>query len=481
VGAQLRETWSNHTGNQRCEPLQIRRPESVDDLLDAVALGEAEGISVRAIGSGHSWSDVALTGGLMLRPEGLAGMLDDDPAQRQPPAPRRLVRALSGTRVRELNDALWDRGLALPNMGGYDGQTIAGVISTSTHGSGIGFGPLADLARSFDLVASGGRKLRIEPTAGVTDPATYTGDFALRQDDALFRALKTSMGSMGLIHAVTLEVREAFRLTETRTVTTWEAVRAELPDGATLRGSPHWELLINPYARKGDARHTCVITERVPTRADHDAHGAAAHRPLVTELLSRIPITHAVINAAVDLDPNIVPEAMDHTLERIADNEFTQRSYRVFNIGAANLVPAYSSEIGIEMRGDLPQRAVETVFAIADRHRRIGEAYATAPFSLRFVKGTDAPLSMMHGRDTMMIELILQTDTEGGFELLDDYERALIALGGRPHWGQVNRLTAADLRALYGDHVDEWLAARRELDHTGVFDSPFSRRVGLDT
>jgi L-gulono-1,4-lactone dehydrogenase len=480
VSVQLRETWSNHTGNQRCEPLQIWRPESVDDLVEAVALGEQEGIPVRAVGSGHSWSDVALTGGLMLRPEGLSGLLEDDPAQRQPPAPRRLVRALSGTRIRELNEALWDRELALPNMGGYDGQTIAGVISTSTHGSGIGFGPLADLARSFDVVASGGRKLRIEPTDGVTDPATYAGEFELRRDDALFRAQKTAMGSMGLIYAVTLEVQKQFRLTETRTVTTWEDVRAQLPDGATLRSSPHWELLVNPYARANDGRHTCVITERVPTPPGHSANGAAAHRPLVNELLSRIPITHAVINAAIDLDPEIVPEAMDNTLEGIADKEFTQRSYRVFNIGAANLVPAYSSEIGIEMRGDLPRRAVETVFAIADRHRRIGRAYATAPFSLRFVKGTDAPLSMMQGRDTMMIELILQTDTEGGFELLDDYERALLALGGRPHWGQVNRLTAADLRTLYGDRVDDWLAARSELDQTGVFDSPFSRRVGLD-
>jgi L-gulono-1,4-lactone dehydrogenase len=480
VEVQRRETWSNHTGNQRCEPLQILRPESAEDVVEAVALGEREGVPVRAVGSGHSWSDVALTGGLLLRPEGIAGKLDDDPAQRQPPAPGRLVRAQGGTRIRELNAALWDMELALPNMGGYDGQTIAGVISTSTHGTGVAFGPLADLARSFDVVASEGRLLRIEPAGGVTDPDAYDGPFELRQDDALFRALKTGMGSLGVIVAVTLEVREAFRLTETRTLTTWEDVRAELPDGPTLRTSPHWELLVNPYARAKDGRHTCVITERVPTPAGHEAHGDAAHRPLVNELLSRIPLTHAVINAAIDFDPDVVPEAMDHTLERIVDREFTERSYRVFNIGAANLVPAYSSEIGIEMSGDAPQRAVETVFAVAERHRRVGEAYATAPFSLRFVKGTDAPLSMMQGRDTMMIELILQTDTEGGFELLDDYERALIRQGGRPHWGQVNRLTARDLRALYGDRVDDWLAARAELDRTGVFDSPFSRRVGLD-
>ena len=87
---------------------------------------------------------------------------------------------------------------------------------------------------------------------------------------------------------------------------------------------------------------------------------------------------------------------------------------------------------------------------------------------------------MMQGRDTMMIELIMQTGTEGGFELLAGYEDALYACGGRPHWGQVNTLTASRPCARSTARLDDWLAVRRELERDGVFDSPFSRRVGLD-
>jgi hypothetical protein len=87
---------------------------------------------------------------------------------------------------------------------------------------------------------------------------------------------------------------------------------------------------------------------------------------------------------------------------------------------------------------------------------------------------------MMHGRDTMMIELIQATQTEGGYELLGAYEDALYALGGRPHWGQVNTLTGSHdtLRRLY-PQFDRWLAVHDELNADGTFDSPFSKRVGI--
>jgi D-arabinono-1,4-lactone oxidase len=110
----------------------------------------------------------------------------------------------------------------------------------------------------------------------------------------------------------------------------------------------------------------------------------------------------------------------------------------------------------------------------------LGSAYQTSPFSLRFVRASPAYLSMMEGRDTMMIELIQQTDTEGGFELLAAYEDALYELGGRPHWGQVNGLMGPAVRALY-PRLDDWLAAHAELNASGVFDSPFGKRVGFSS
>jgi hypothetical protein len=84
----------------------------------------------------------------------------------------------------------------------------------------------------------------------------------------------------------------------------------------------------------------------------------------------------------------------------------------------------------------------------------------------------------MHGRRTMMIELIMLRRTQGGLELLADYEDALYACEGRPHWGQVNTLTAARVRSLYPG-LDGWLAVHDRLNASGVFDSGFSKRAGL--
>ena len=116
---------------------------------------------MRAVGSGHSWSDVALTTGYLLRPERLNRPLEIS---------GNLVRVEAGMRLRELNRHLDDNGLALSNMGGYDAQTVAGVMSTSTHGSGISFGPIADAVRSTR--ARGERRAGRSASSGATTCST---------------------------------------------------------------------------------------------------------------------------------------------------------------------------------------------------------------------------------------------------------------------------------------------------------------------
>ena len=177
----------------------------------------------------------------------------------------------------------------------------------------------------------------------------------------------------------------------------------------------------------------------------------------------------------LDALPDSAPKRTDQLLGALADNEYTGPSYKVLNIGAANLLPAYSSELAVPLENHA--EAVDRLIAVAARHRDLGRVYHTGLVSLRFVKASPAYMSMMHGRDTMMIELIQATDTEGGFELLGAYEEALYEIGGRPHWGQVNTLTGP-LRRLYPE-FDRWLAVHDELNASRVFDSPFAKRVGI--
>jgi hypothetical protein len=262
-------------------------------------------------------------------------------------------------------------------------------------------------------------------------------------------------------------------------MSTWDEVRAQLLEGGLLRDNGHCEIYFNPYQRDG-VRHCLITTRNEVTREqyDRDPHRA---RHFLAELLSELPITPWVINLIQGLWPSISPSMIDRALTTLADRDYTNVSYRVFNIGTANDLPAYSAEIGVPVdERALHIQAVEKIFEVAARHRALGNAYQSSPISLRFVRASDALMSMMHGRDTMMIELIMLTHTEGGFELLADYEEELYALGGRPHWGQVNTLTGSDglIAAMY-PRLHDWLAVHRRLNASGVFDSPFSKRVGI--
>ena len=256
-----RERWTNHTGNQFIEPLRICEPSSLDELVALVQQAESEGVTIRMVGSGHSWSDVALTTGYLLRPVRLTRLLDDPEALRPQAAATPLVRVEGGIRIRELNAQLALRKLALVQMGGYDGQTVAGVMATATHGSGLEFGPLCDWVRSLDVVGSGGKVWRIEPADGITDPTLYDGPAELVQDDTWFYAALVGMGSLGIVYALTLEVREAFLLKEVRRLSTWEEVEPQLD--AALAAKQHYEVYLNPYERKG--RHRVIVTTRNET------------------------------------------------------------------------------------------------------------------------------------------------------------------------------------------------------------------------
>jgi L-gulono-1,4-lactone dehydrogenase len=503
-----RKRWRNDTGNQRIYPLRQVTPETLEELREIVCEAERDKLPVRAAGSGHSWSDVALTDGVLVHPERLtkplniadaalrAGVADADGhllggSDAAAPTATTLVQVQAGMKIAALNTYLRARELALPNMGGFDGQTVAGVISTSTHGSGIAFGPLSDLVCSLDVVAARGAVYRIEPTDGITDPAAYGAkypDYQLVQDDDWFNAVRVGVGCMGLIYSVILAVRPLFYLREKRWMSTWAQVSEEIaqgPHSRVLQENAHYEVLFSPYPPGLDPKNIddveCLITTRTPVDESEYRRDHRRSRSLLMELTARFPLTPVLIDLAVRLLPSISPFLISKAMKALVNDDYVNISYRVFNIGAANYLPAYSCEIGVPIdEGRLHLEAVERIVEVADQRRRLGGVYHSCPISLRFVKESDSYISMMEGHDTMMIELIMSNHTIGGMELLGAHEEALHNLKGRPHWGQVNSLTGSHgaVQAMYPRYAD-WQGVHEKLNATGVFDSPFGRRVGF--
>jgi hypothetical protein len=475
--------WRNHTGNQSSTVAEVRRPGTVDELAELVREAESRNLTVRAVGSGHAWSDVALTSGIVVDPSRMTGLLDldDGTLTARPAAAPPLVRVLGGTRIRELNEALRDRRLALRNMGGYDGQTIAGVVSTSTHGSGLAFGPFPDMVRSLDLVVAAGEKVRVEPAGGLTDRAAFEaarGDWTLIQEDDAFLSAVCGIGVLGIVHSLVLEVRDRFWMKELREVRGWETIRDSVTAGGAIGGFEHYELFLNPYRNRDGTHHALVTTrEQCPEPPGGESPGRGLQHPL-TELESSLPITGFLLRLLARHLPRLLVKRFDSVLDDMQEHDgYRSISYRVFNIGEANHLPAYSMELGVTLEGDRHLVAVDRILAAAADWAQQG-VYHTSPIALRFVAPSQAYASMMYDQPTMMIELIMVVDSHRGEDLLAGYERDLAGLGVRPHWGQINALTGERVRELY-PRWDAWLETAARFNASGVFDGPFTRRVGI--
>ncbi len=221
---ELRKTWRSYLSFQKVEPLQVWRPKSPHDLVELLGAARQNGCRVKAVGSGHSFSDIATTPDFLVETHTLDRVLPlDKSCLKQPEKPR--IEVESGITVKVLNQKLDELGLALENLGSFDGQTICGAISTGTHGTGVGLGPLAASVESLTVVAANGEVYRVEPRDGITDPAKFRQPgVQLRQDDDWFQSIVVGMGCMGLVYSLILRVQPAYWLEQKRTLTSWSAL-----------------------------------------------------------------------------------------------------------------------------------------------------------------------------------------------------------------------------------------------------------------
>ena len=475
-GCDKRKFWSNYAGTQTAQPLALCSPETSDAVAALVKETAGQRLSIKAVGSGHAWSDVALTDGVMVLPDRLRGVLPLERELLKPSAPQRLFRVESGITIAELNETLARNGLALINMGGYDGQTIAGAISTGTHGSGIEFGPLCDFVESLEIVPADGRLYRIEPSGGITDTAAFARkhpDTKLIQNDKYFYAAVVSLGCLGIIYSFILRVRDKYFLTEHRFTKPWPEVREDLVRGDVFRQHRHYEVLLNPYPV--DGVNLCLITTRDPA-AEPLELSPFKERNFLVAVASALP------PGILDCTPNEAPKLLNSALKLLVEGErgFTRISYEVLNIGAPNNIKAISAELAFPMKKGLYLKAIDRFLELVELQRAAGGRCHSSPVSLRFVRGTKAYLAPENGGDTCMMEIIFGRETLGVKEMLYFYETELYAYGARPHWGQLNFVSGghAVLSKMYPDY-SKWLDVHREFSKDHLFDSVFAKRVGI--
>ncbi|MFP5431272.1 MAG: D-arabinono-1,4-lactone oxidase [Gammaproteobacteria bacterium] len=488
--------WENWSKTEKVEPEYLAQPDSAKQLSDYIRQATSAGKRVRMTGSGHSASDVAITNEVLFTPEKLNKPLTLQRTRLKNPNEPRLVRVMSGIRIRDLNTYLDRNGMALFNMGGYDGQTIAGVMMTATHGSGLAYGPIADQAVSLQMVVEGGRMVQIEPTNGITNPSTWTGKLEedstipvqLIQNDDAFNAARVAIGSMGVVYSVTLKADQKFWLREVRRKVKWselkqpggylEKVLAKQPVYTDKPSPEHIELQYTPYAdSNGD--HSFLITERYRAYSPLPEQLPLERGQPGTDFVSGlITLLEQPLAAIVDTFPELAKTILEQSLTSQVDDNYTNVSYKVFNIGVVNYTDAIAIEAAFDMRHTVA--ALERSFSVADSLFEQGFVH-TAPVAVRFVKASDALIATQQGRDTMFMEVIALRDSKGARPVLTTHQNTYLReLGSRPHWGlDLNTLTSeAQLRALY-PRWDAWKAQYRRFNATGTFDGKVTDRLGI--
>lgn len=525
----------NHGRNIRWKPRMAFRPGAdIDELADLVRRLDRQlpaGATIKAGGSRHSWSPAAASDGVYIHPEKMKFI--EAPARgelrRDLADPSSYVRIGSGTTIREINRALWRRGKSLPVLGGFDGQTLGGVLPTGTHGSVLAHGPLVDMVQSIDLVTGDGRKVRLEPVGGITDPARFRRrGWTLIQDDDAFRAALINMGTFGVVHSYVLRATDRFYLGETRTETTGAEAERVLAGGnvyrimetgrpgggaASLRrfaGHPerayHLELLWNV------ATDRMIVTSRQPlnrTQAralekDEPAYFERSRnrnlfrpffmkrtfsRPHLTELAAEYlgrPAA-ALTNLVARIAPRLVPRLIDMSLRGLRDRQYIQRSYNVFNIGdGANRIPAQSATLSVPLRGDAYLRAMGVLRQVARDFAAEHGQFQTGPISIRFVKGSKALLG--DPEDVAKFEIIFAGNGKRAQALSRQlvwrqYQALYRELGAdvRFHWGQLvpeefDAVARDRIRESYPNHAT-FEAQRRRFDPRGRFMNPWQRAI----
>ncbi|KNY07556.1 D-arabinono-1,4-lactone oxidase [Microbacterium sp. GCS4] len=428
-------TWQNWGRSAQVKPLRVERPRSPEGVQRAVQAAVAQGLGIKAVGAGHSFTGIAIAPGVLLELDDLQGLVAADATSGR-------VTLLAGTRLHRIPRLLAPYGLAMENLGDIDRQSIAGAISTGTHGTGARFGGLATQVVGLTLVTAAGEFLRIDD----------------HHNTEMLPAAALGLGALGIVVEVTLQCVPAFVLQAIDEPAPLDDVLSTL--GARVTASDHFEFYWFP--------HTDVALTKRQQRMPESTRREPL--PVVGRWIDETLLSNGLyraVCATAQVVPAITPPFSRLAVRVTGDRRYTDRSHRVltqsrtvrfremeYALPAENVVPAF--------------RAVRAL--IAQRGWRI-----EFPIEVRFAAADDLWLSTAHGRESgyIAVHRYWRADHAAYFEAVEQIMREH---GGRPHWGKLHTLTAEQLRESY-PRFDDFVALRDRLDPDRVFSNAYLERV----
>lgn len=432
-----RHEWRNWAGTVARTPAATARPRDPAEAAALLTASARGGRTVRPMGSGHSFTGIGAPsdGGLALDLADWTGIerVEHDP-------PRVTVRA--GTPLHRLNRDLAELGLALPNLGDIDRQTVAGAISTGTHGTGAGLGGLATQVSALELLLADGSTRSCSET----------------EDPELFAAARVGLGALGVLTKVTLRCVPAFDLAADEHPEPLDDVLARF--GELADGNDHFEFYWFPHS----ARTLVKRNNRLPA----GQHAQPLGR--LREFFEYEVVENHAFGAVCRLGRAL--PALVRPLSRFCAATWSARHYsdvarKVFV--TSRRVRFVESEYAVP-RGELP--AVITEMRRAAARLRDPVMF---PVEVRVAAPDDIWLSTAHRRESAYVA-VHQFAGMPHREWFEAFWSIVDSVGGRPHWGKMHRLGAEELRERY-PRFDDFRRLRAELDPGGLFDNPYLTRV----
>nr|WP_245414692.1 D-arabinono-1,4-lactone oxidase [Brucella oryzae] len=394
--------WRNWVGNQSCVTSAAGAPASEAELCEMVHTATSQGLNVRCAGSGHSFTPVVATSGLLLTLSGMKGIKGID-------TQRKRVTAAAGTTINELGRYLKENGLSMVNQGDIDSQALAGALTTGTHGTGAKLSNLASAIVGMKIVQPNGEILVADET---------TPD--------LLKASRVSVGTLGVISEITLQLMDSYNLHERLWREDFDACM-EMHDELAAKHR-HFSFFWCPTEQ---SRHCYCLPDTAAT--------------------SRSGRTTDVCEM----------KTMDITEEAPMSSDFEKIAYSS-EIYPIEYVPNFH-----ELEYAVPvAHGKEAVKAV---RKLMLEKYPECiyPIEYRFTAGDDAWISPFFEQDSVTVSVSGEPGTDY-WPYLRDVDAILRSYGSRPHWGKLHFLTGQDVTNIY-PKAGQFRELRRKLDPQGFF------------
>ncbi|PQZ89033.1 FAD-linked oxidoreductase [Arthrobacter sp. MYb227] len=419
-------TWRNWAASSIAVPQNISVPADEDEIIAALGSANETGSTLKVVGGAHSFTPIAATTGTLMSLDRFSGIIHVDLSTNQ-------VRFKAGTRLRDIGRLLLPYGLALANMGDIDHQSLAGAISTSTHGTGLGFTGFSGMVTALRIVL---------PTGEVRECNA-------QQYPELFQAARVGLGALGVLTEITLQCVPRFKLLAREEPEPLAGMLESFVDRVVL--TDHLEFYWFPYTQTALTKTNTRLPENtpvdpVPWRSrilDDELMGNGAFA-LLCRLGAKVPAT--------------VPSINKLAAKALAARTYTDQSEHVFV--APRRVRFREMEYAVELS------ALPTVFAAVRRVLESCPERITFPLEVRATAADDTWLGTASGRQSAYIA-VHRYAGEPSSEFFKKIEEVFIHYGGRPHWGKLHTQGAGYLASTY-PRFDDFLAQRDAVDPSGV-------------